>query len=110
MMNPNAQPHLVPAKLVGQRFPRNIFGDTRIALVGYCPPPRSLGKYAPIASDDQYFIHVPPDSVKRLSHNGINFLSLVHVYGGPVSASTVEELAYYDIDTILAYGLAGGLG
>jgi len=37
-------------------------------------------------------------------------LSLVHVYGGPVSASTVEESAYYDVDYILAYGLAGGLG
>jgi uridine phosphorylase len=48
--------------------------------------------------------------VKRLSHNGIAFLSLVHVYGGPVSATTVEELAYYGFDYILAYGLAGGLG
>ena len=37
-------------------------------------------------------------------------MSIVHVYGGPVSASTVEELAYYDFDYILAYGLAGGLG
>ena len=37
-------------------------------------------------------------------------MSLEHVYGGPVSSSTVEELAYYGFDFILAYGLAGGLG
>ncbi|MBL8165177.1 MAG: hypothetical protein JNJ61_24560 [Anaerolineae bacterium] len=106
----NAAPHLTPAKLVGQRFPRDTFGNTRIALVGYCPPPAVLQQYNPIPTSDQYFIHVTPDSVKRLSHNGVEFLSLVHVYGGPVSASTVEELAYYGIDYILAYGLAGGLG
>jgi len=104
------QPHLVPSKLVGQRFARNTFGDTKIALVAYCPPPRSLGKYNPVSTTDQYFIHVSPESVKKLSYNGINFLSLVHVYGGPVSATTIEELAYYDFDIILAYGLAGGLG
>lgn len=105
-----SQPHLVPATLVGQRFARNTFGDIKIALIGYCPPPPILGKYDPQPTQDQYFIHVSPDSVKRLSYQGREFLSLVHVYGGPVSASTVEELAYYDFDYILAYGLAGGLG
>jgi uridine phosphorylase len=103
-------PHLTPAKLVGQRFPRDTFGDTKIALVAYCPPPSALEKYNTVSTTDQYFIHVTPDSVKKLSYKGINFLSLVHVYGGPVSATTVEELAYYDFDIILAYGLAGGLG
>lgn len=106
----NSIPHLTPAKLVGQRFPRNTFGSIKVALIGYCPPPSILQKYNPLATSDQYFIHVSPDSVKRLSYNGTEFLSLVHVYGGPVSASTVEELAYYDFDYILAYGLAGGLG
>lgn len=106
----NSTPHLTPAKLVGQRFARDTFGDIKIALIGYCPPPAILQHYNPIPTSDQYFIHVSPDSVKRLSHNGIGFLSLAHVYGGPVSASTVEELAYYDFDYILAYGLAGGLG
>jgi uridine phosphorylase len=104
------RPHLIPSSLVGQRFPRNTFGNTKIAIIGYCPPPRALGKYDPTSVSDQHFIHVSPESVKRFSHNGIQFLSLVHVYGGPVSASTVEELAYYDFDYILAYGLAGGLG
>jgi uridine phosphorylase len=103
------EPHLVPANLVGQRFKRDIFGDIKIALIGYCPPPCTLEKYSPLSTHDQYFIHVSPHSVNRLSYQGTQFLSLVHVYGGPVSASTVEELAYYDFDYILAYGLAGGL-
>jgi len=105
-----ARPHLVPANLVGLRFPRDAFAGIEIALIGYCPPPGILERYDPVPTEDQCFIHLSPDSVKRLSHKGIGFLSLVHVYGGPVSASTVEELAYYDFDYILAYGLAGGLG
>ena len=103
-------PHLIPSNLVGKRFPRDTFGDIKIALIGYCPPPRVLEKYNPTPTSAQHFLHVSPDSVKKLSYGGRQFLSLVHVYGGPVSASTVEELAYYDFDYILAYGLAGGLG
>jgi uridine phosphorylase len=103
-------PHLTPRGLVGQRFGSDVFGDVRMALVGYCPPPSRLERYTPERVSDQHFIHVSPDSVRILSHGGRRFLSLAHVYGGPVSAATVEELAYYGIDVILAYGLAGGLG
>jgi uridine phosphorylase len=102
--------HLTPKTLVGERFGVSVFGDIRIALIGYCPPPSALDAYAPQRVTDQHFIHVSPDSVRILSHAGRRFLSLAHVYGGPVSSATVEELAYYGIDTILAYGLAGGLG
>jgi uridine phosphorylase len=102
--------HLTPKALVGGRFGPDVFSGIRIALVGYCPPPGALDAYAPQRVADQHFIHLSPDSVRLLSHGGIRFLSLAHVYGGPVSSSTVEELAYYGIDIILAYGLAGGLG
>ncbi len=109
-MSEKSKPHLTPANLVGERFKRNTFSDIKIALIGYCPPPVQLKKYSPIASDEQFFIHVTPDSVKQCSYKNFNFLSLYHVYGGPVSASTIEELAYFGIEYILAYGLAGGLG
>ena len=102
--------HLNPASLVGERFGTGVFGDIRIALVGYCPPPKALDDYAPERVTDQHFIHVSPDSVRILHHQGRRLLSLAHVYGGPVSSATVEELAYYGITHILAYGLAGGLG
>lgn len=109
-MSAAKQPHLIPRSLVGQRFASGVFGGIRVALVGYCPPPSVLERYGPRRVEDQHFIHVSPDSVRILSHGGQEFLSLAHVYGGPVSSATVEELAYYGIDVILAYGLAGGLG
>jgi uridine phosphorylase len=109
-MSKAKQPHLTPRNLVGRRFPPAAFGDVKAALVGYCPPPQALGRYRSERVEGQRFIHVSPDSVRILTHGGMRILSLVHVYGGPVSATTVEELAYYGVETILAYGLAGGLG
>ncbi len=102
--------HLTPRSLVGRRFAPDVFGGVRVALVGFCPPPAAFGSYRRDRLRDQHFIHVSPDSVRLVSHGEHTFLSLAHVYGGSVSSATVEELAYYGVDTILAYGLAGALG
>jgi putative phosphoesterase len=103
-------PHLTPAKLVGRKFSNNTFNGVTVALVGYCPRPRSLDKYHPLIAVEQHFIHIPPGSVQICSHNDMTFLSISHVYGGPVSSALIEELSYYEIKYVLAYGLAGGLG
>lgn len=102
--------HLTPRTLVGQRFAPSTFSGIKIALMGFCPPPLALTSYNPCSVSDQHFIHVSPDSVQLLKHGTQRYLSLSHVYGGPVSSATVDELAYYGIEYILAYGLAGGLG
>lgn len=107
---PRGTPHLTPARLVGRRFAPTTFAGITVALVGYCPRPPVLDHYQPRDTSEQYFIHVPPASVQICSHAGIPFLSFVHVYGGPVSAALLEELAYYGVTDVLAYGLAGGLG
>ncbi len=107
---PRNAPHLTPQKLVGRQFEKNTFKDIKVALVGYCPRPRCLDQYNPQDTANQYFIHIPPYSVQTCRHNDVEFLSIVHVYGGPVSAALIEELAYYGIKYVLAYGLAGGLG
>jgi hypothetical protein len=106
---PGSGPHLTPQKLVGRMFGRDTFGDIEVALVGYCPRPGCLDQYEPADTTNQYFIHVPPSSVQICRHSNAKFLSIVHVYGGPVSAALIEELAYYGIKYVLAYGLAGGL-
>ena len=107
---PQSIPHLTPASLVGRRFGSSAFEGISTALVGFCPRPNSLDKYNPEDTTDQYFIHVPPANVQICHHDGLDFLSIAHVYGGPVSSALIEELAYYGIKTVLAYGLAGGLG
>jgi hypothetical protein len=91
-------------------FDRNTFSQVTVALVGYCPRPRCLDQYDPWETTNQYFIHVPPSNVQICRHNDVEFLSISHVYGGPVSSALIEELAYFRIKYVLAYGLAGGLG
>lgn len=107
---PGSTPHLTPANLVGRRFGKNTFKNMAVALVGYCPQPPSVNKYNPRNTTEQYFILVPPANVQICHHNRMEFLSITHVYGGPVSSALIEELAYYGIKYVLAYGLAGGLG
>lgn len=106
----NSTPHLTPEKLVGQRFARDAFGDIKIALIGYCPRPSIFEKYHPKSIQNQFFIHLSPCSTEIITYSNMEFLSMFHVYGGPVSAATIEELAYYGFEYVLAYGLAGGLG
>ena len=106
----NGTPHLTPQSLVGRQFSRDTFKSVDVTLVGYCPRPRSLDKYSAQSTTDQYFIHVSPSSVEICNHKGVEFLSITHVYGGPVSSALIEELSYYGIKYVLAYGLAGGLG
>ncbi|NIV40178.1 MAG: hypothetical protein GWN58_65475 [Anaerolineae bacterium] len=103
-------PHLTPKSLVGRsKFEAGTFGGITVALVGFCPRSSALDAYHPQPTHRQYFIHVPPASVELCSHGGIEFLSLTHVYGGPVASALIEELAYYGFEYALAYGLAGGL-
>jgi uridine phosphorylase len=109
-LSPRGTPHLTPASLVGQRFSSDAFEGITIALVGFCPRPNRLDKFNPQNTSDQYFIHVPPANVQICNHDGVAFLSMAHVYGGPVSSALMEELAFYGIKYVLAYGLAGGLG
>ena len=109
-ISPGNTPHLTPQTLVGRIFDRNIFNAVQVALVGYCPRPRCLDQYSPRNTASQYFIHVPPSNVQICRYNDVEFLSITHVYGGPVSSALIEELAYYGIKYVLAYGLAGGLG
>jgi uridine phosphorylase len=107
---PGNIPHLTPKKLVGRQFDRTTFKDVEVALIGYCPRPRCLDQYSPRDTANQYFIHVPPCNVQICRYKDVEFLSISHVYGGPVSSALIEELAYYGIKYALAYGLAGGLG
>ena len=104
------EPHLTPESLVGRRFGRDTFEGITVALAGFCPRPRVLDRYGPWSAREQYFIHLAPASVELCTHGGIEFLSLSHVYGGPVASALIEELAYYGFEYALAYGLAGGLG
>lgn len=103
-------PHLTPKSLVGRRFAPDIFKDVSVALVGFCPRPSRLDHYSPQQTAEQYFIHVTPPSVEICTFAGQKFLAISHVYGGPVSSALIEELAYFGIKFVLAYGLAGGLG
>jgi uridine phosphorylase len=77
--------------------------------VGFCPRPARLDRYDPRKTTIQYFVHVAPHSVELCHFEDHTFLSIHDVYGGPVASALIEELAYYGVRNVLAYGLAGGI-
>ena len=94
---------------MGHLFSRDALGGAKVAIIGFCPMPTVLKNYSSLMPLEQFFIHVAPESVRILTCGVHKVVSLHHVYGGPVGSATVEELAYYGVKYILAYGLAGSL-
>ncbi len=84
-------------------------GNIDTAIICYCPFPQYLNKYVTHVADKRYFIHSPITEVHFCCVNEHKFIVISEVYGGPVSATTVEELSYYGVKRIIGVGFAGGL-
>ena len=89
MITSQFRAHLVPDSLIGKRFSKDSFENINVAIVGFCPPPATLGNYDQEPLEDQYFIHVSPRSSRLIRFDEYEVLSLEHIYGGPVASSTV---------------------
>jgi uridine phosphorylase len=101
------QPHLTPAKLLGDRpLPPN-WARAKTAFICYTPFPRGFTPYLEAVSEQRHFIHSPLSEVRLCRFLDIPFLVVSEVYGFPVGATTVEELAYHGINTIFGIGYAG---
>mgnify|MGYP006057099035 CR=1 FL=1 len=100
--------HTTPRKLLGdQKLPITC----NLAFVCYCPMPTIFEQYI-IDVDttvDRYFIHTHNNHVKFCRYHDTTFVVVAEVYGGPVSVTTVEELNFYGIKTIIGLGFVGSL-
>lgn len=100
------QPYLTPAHLHrGRRLPE----DVKTAIVCYTPYPKEFDRYSPTLLDQRYFIHSPIGETRIIRYEDQPILLISEVYGGPVSVTTVEELAYYGVETIIGLGYVGAL-
>ena len=100
------KPYITPDKILsGKQLPY----DCKTAFVCYCPYPEIFDEYLIKIAKERYFISSPISEVKFCKFNDTNFIVISEVYGGPVSATTVEELSYYGIELIIGIGFVGGL-
>lgn len=80
-----------------------------VAVVGFCRFGAMKQKLLAELLPESRFSHLD------LSHQfvgqvgGRQLLALERIYGGPLSATVIEELAYYGIQKVIGYGYAGSL-
>lgn len=96
------QPLVTPQKIFPDKNYLRDYG-CKIAFIFFRP------EY--IIIEEQYhsriLVHVPPSNMKISSCDKIKYVVISEVYGGPVTATTMEELAYYGIETVIGFGYVG---
>ncbi len=82
------------------------------AVICFCPLPKTFLEYKHFIhteENDRLFTHVKSSNIIYCFHEGFTFMVLSEIYGGPVSAATLEDLNHYNIRKIYAFGFAGAL-
>ncbi|QIN54556.1 nucleoside phosphorylase [Cedratvirus kamchatka] len=97
-------PHLTPSDL----FTKKAL-DVDLALLCFCPSSPSLEKYKVENIEERLFLHIHPSHTFYALLNGVRFIVICEVYGGPVAVSVVEELAFYGVKSVIGLGFVGSL-
>ena len=99
--------HLTPEKILStMAFPQR-WKKAKTAFICYTPFPQGFSPFVEEVSCARYFLHSPTNEVHLCSVRDIPFLVISEVYGFLVGATTVEELIYRGVDTIIGIGYAG---
>lgn len=103
------QPIITPGKFLGRdSLPLEIEGCL-LAVIGFCPFHDMKDKLVAQPVSESLFSHLDRSHqfVGQVADSKI--IALDCVYGGPLSATVVEELAHYGIKKVIGYGYAGSL-
>ncbi len=104
-----SQPIITPAKWLGRdSVPQELEGCSQ-GLVAFCPSHSMLDKLEAVPVSESLFSHVDR-SHQFVGHvAGEKVLAVECVYGGPLAATVIEELAHFGIRKIIGYGYGGSL-
>lgn len=108
-----SQPIITPKKLLvtargKDSLPPEVEGCSS-AIIAFCPFKEMKRKLSAQLLPESLFSHLDRSHQFMGQIAGIKILALDNVYGGPLAATVVEELAHYGIKKIFGYGFAGSL-
>jgi uridine phosphorylase len=104
-----SQPIITPGKFLGHdSLPPELQGCS-LAIVGFCRFYDMKRKLSAEPISESLFSHLDRahQFVGQIADS--NILALECVYGGPLSATVLEELAHYGVKKVVGYGYAGSL-
>ncbi|HIE27680.1 TPA: hypothetical protein EYP66_10365 [Candidatus Poribacteria bacterium] len=80
-----------------------------VAIVAFCPFHEMKDKARARSLDKSLFVHIDLSHQFHGFANGRQFLMVDCVYGGPVCATVIEEMAYLGVKHVIGYGYSGSL-
>jgi len=88
-----------------------------MAIIFFCPLPKELENDSHVLSSKRYFIHSNPCLVRYCPYEinygdrqiKFNILIISEVYGHTMTSTTLEELKFYDLQTVFGLGLVGSI-
>lgn len=83
--------------------------NSDFAIICFCELPKIFEEMRILKTDIRYFAHCHPFFVNFYRYKSYYFIVISEVYGGSALAPTIEELAFYGIDTIIGIGWVGSL-
>ena len=104
-----SDPIITPKKFLAKDTLPPEVKDCSLAIVGFCKFNDMQQKLSVEPLTETIFSHLDKSHqfVGRLGNHKI--LAAERLYGGPLSATVLEELAHYGIKTVIGYGYAGSL-
>jgi uridine phosphorylase len=104
-----SQPIITPAKFLGRdALPPEAQGCS-LAVVGFCRFYDMVDKLSAKTLSDSVCSHLDRSHQFVGEVGGIEVLAMECLYGGPLSATVIEELAHYGVNKVIGYGYAGSL-
>lgn len=103
------QPIITPARFLGRGSLPQELASIRLAILGFCRFYGMRDKLAAQPLGESLFSHLGLAHQFVAQVKGRKVLALECLYGGPLSATVLEELAHYGIQRAIGYGYAGSL-
>ena len=104
-----SQPIITPGKFLGREsLPPELAGCS-LAVVGFCRFYDMKQKLSAEPLAESLFSHLGRQHQYVAEVAGRTVLALECLYGGPLSATVLEELAHYGVTRVIGYGYAGSL-
>ena len=104
-----SQPIITPGKWLGRDAVLPEVIGCSLAIVGFCRFYDMKSRLSAEPLSEALFSHLDRSHQFVGLVAGHKILALECLYGGPLSATVLEELAYYEIKTVIGYGYAGSL-
>lgn len=102
-------PMITPSRFLSLEGVHSNDNQCTVAIIGFCPFHEMKDKAKTRSLKKSLFVHVDPTHQFGGFADGREVLMVECIYGGPVCATVIEEMAYLGVKHVIGYGYSGSL-